>query len=131
MRCTKKEQLWKKAEIKYMEDKLKASLDYDMPEDVHQVANFAEIKLVNEQNKSRKSNNKGQQLLLKRYSGQAKCAVLTSCIMQFLLLLYLAFEVFSKSIIASAHEEEPVYKNVTFGLRIVLVVFTKFLFDAE
>jgi len=48
MRCTKKEQLWKKAEIKYMEDKLKASLDYDMPEDVHQVANFAEIKLVNE-----------------------------------------------------------------------------------
>lgn len=51
--------------------------------------------------------------------------------MQFLLLLYLAFEVFSKSIIASAGDDEPVYKNVTFGLRIVLVVFTKFLFDAE
>jgi len=50
-------------------------------------------------------------------------AVITSILMQLILLINLALEVFPKKI-------EP-SKNSTFGLRMVLVVFMKFLFDSE
>lgn len=72
---------WKESEINYYENKMLAMLSYDMPEDVHQVANFAEIKLHEEHRFSRSKGEKGRQVLFKRYSGQAKCAVLTSIFM--------------------------------------------------
>ena len=68
-------------------------------------------------------NNSNKYHLLKRYSGKAKLAVLTSIFMQLILLINLAIEVFPKEIKASGIG--------TFGLRLVLCVFMKFLFDQE
>jgi hypothetical protein len=105
---------------------MKSTLSYDSPHDVHQVANYSEIKMKIALKNSKRTGNKGDYNLLKRYSGQAKVAVLTSLIMQFILLVYLAKEVFPKKIEPSG---EP--GNSTFFLRLVLVVFMKFLFDQE
>ena len=79
-----------------------------------------------EAQKSKSTGHKGNYNLLKRYSGQAKVAVLTSIIMQLILLIYLAAEVFPKKI-----EPSGEIGNNTFFLRLVLVVFMKFLFDQE
>jgi hypothetical protein len=60
---------------------LKATLSYNLPEDVHQVANFCEIKMAMQEKNLKKGGDKGNFAILKRYSGQAKLAVLTSLVM--------------------------------------------------
>jgi hypothetical protein len=126
IQCRKTKQEWKKEEVNYEKDWLKSTLSYDLPEDVHQVANYSEIRMKLELKKNKGNASKGDYNLLKRYSGQAKGAVLISILMQLILLTYLAAEVFPKKIEPSG---EP--GNSTFFLRLVLVVFMKFLFDAE
>ena len=82
------------------------------------MANFAEIRLTEDGKQP-----KGVKLLLKRYSGQAKYTVLTSLIMQFTLLLYLSYEVFSKKIVpsceAAADYEEGDEQGFVFTCKIL------------
>ena len=83
-----------------------------MSEDVHQVANYLEIKL-----KESPDN-----LLYKEFEWMSKKIVILSIVIQSILVVSLANEVFVKEI-QSSGEYLP--------LRLVLVLFMYFLFNAE
>jgi len=85
---------------------------YEMFEDVHQVANYLELKVKEE------PNNK----LIADYAFMSLRVVLISIVIQMILVSNLAWEVFQKDIQPS---------NEFFPLRMVLLVFMIFLFNSE
>ena len=99
-------------EVRTTKKYIESMYRYEMFEDVHQVANYLELK--------KKANPNDR--LTKEYAFMSKRIVLMSLIIQLVLVINLAYEVFQKIVTPSG--------QILF-LRMVLIVFMIFLFNSE
>jgi len=111
---------WTKKRVKSCQDYMMAKLSYDMYEDIHQVANYCQIKY--DQNEKKAAGEGQSKELLKKFMNRAKLMVFVAITMQIVLLYNLATEVLVKKI-------EPSGRFLF--LRLVLMSFMIYIFNSE